>query len=243
MANAVRSFKKLTPELEAFAGGKGRMLAGMFQDGCPVPEGFVALAPAFQGEKLDNEAWNEIRAHLDVIRKKYEGALFAVRSSALSEDSAQASFVGEFETVLNVKTDEEVLEAIYRVYRSKKSERVKAYSSVQGVEQSHQIAVVIQLMVQPEISRVLFTADPVTGSYTNMIGSFVYGLGEQLVSGEFNAYSFKFIRPKENMKARKSSKNMLKSYTNWLTGLRKTKLWIKTFEGVFVKIYMTVQTI
>lgn len=196
MKNAVKSFKDLTPELQASAGGKGGMLARMFQAGYPVPEGFVVLPDAFQQEKLDDEAWNEIRGFLNDIRKNHDGALFAVRSSALSEDSAQASFAGEFETVLNVKTDKEVLEAIDTVFRSRESERVKAYSSVQGMEQSHQIAVVIMLMVPSEISGVLFTADPITGSHTSMTGNFVYGLGEQMVSGEVNAYSFKLVRPK-----------------------------------------------
>ena len=196
MGNMVKSFKDLTPDLQAFAGGKGGMLSRMFQDGYPVPEGFVVLPSAFQKEKLNAEAWNEIRDYLNTIRKKHEGGLFAVRSSALSEDSAQASFAGEFETVLNVKTDKEIQEAIYTVFRSRESERVKAYSSVQGMEQSHQIAVVIMLMVQSEISGVLFTADPITGSHTSMTGNFVYGLGEQLVSGEANAYPFKLMRPK-----------------------------------------------
>ena len=196
MRNVVRSFKELTPELQAFAGGKGGMLAKMYQEGYPVPEGFVILPSAFQGERLSSEAWREVLILLNDIRKKHEGAQFAVRSSALSEDSAQASFAGEFETVLNVKADKDIEEAIYAVFRSKESERVKSYSSVQGMDHSHQIAVVIQLMVQSEISGVLFTADPITGSYTSMIGNYVHGLGEQLVSGEANAYDFKLMRPK-----------------------------------------------
>lgn len=196
MSTMVKSFKDLTPELQAYAGGKGGSLARMYQDGYPVPEGFVVLPSAFQKEKLNDEAWNEIRVYLNAIRKNHEGALFAVRSSALSEDSAQASFAGEFETVLNVKTDKEIQEAIYTVFKSRESERVKAYSNVQGMEESHQIAIVIMLMVESEISGVLFTADPITGSHTNMSGNFVYGLGEQLVSGEANAYPFKLMRPK-----------------------------------------------
>lgn len=196
MKNMVKSFKELTPKLQTLAGGKGGMLARMFQDGYPVPEGFVILPQAFEGEKLSDEAWNDIKDYLNEIRKKSEGSLFAVRSSALSEDSAKASFAGEFETVLNVKTDEEILEAIYAVYRSRVSERVKAYSSVQGIDQSHQIAVVTQLMVPSEVSGVLFTADPITGSFTSMIGNYVHGLGEQLVSGETDAYTFKLMRPK-----------------------------------------------
>lgn len=196
MPDMVKSFKELTSELQPLAGGKGGMLARMHQAGYPVPEGFVVLPSAFQEEKLNNEAWNEIKVSLNAIRNSNAEAKFAVRSSALSEDSAQASFAGEFETVLNMKTDEEIQEAIYTVFKSTESERVKAYSSIQGMDQSHKIAVVIQLMVQSEISGVLFTADPITGSYASMIGNYVHGLGEQLVSGEANAYDFKLIRPK-----------------------------------------------
>ncbi|MFZ5967254.1 MAG: PEP/pyruvate-binding domain-containing protein [Bacillota bacterium] len=196
MADRVKSFRELTPELQQLAGGKGGILAKMYQAGYPVPEGFVILPEAFQGEKLSSEVWNEILVFLSGIRKNHEEAKFAVRSSALSEDSAQASFAGEFETVLNVHTDQEIQEAIYTVFRSRESERVKTYSTIQGMEQSHEIAVVVQLMVQSEISGVLFTADPVTGSYSGMIGNYVHGLGEQLVSGEADAYGFKLKRPK-----------------------------------------------
>lgn len=200
MNNTVKNFKELAFEQQALAGGKGGMLARMYQAGYPIPEGFVVLPSAFQQGKLNGESWNEILASLNAIRKKNKEALFAVRSSALSEDSAAASFAGEFETVLNVETDDAIREAIYAVYRSRESERVKAYSSVQGMEQSHQIAVVIQLMVQSQISGVLFTADPITGSFQSMTGNYVHGLGEQLVSGEANAYDFRLTRPKGRYK-------------------------------------------
>lgn len=196
MRDMVKGFKELSPELQPFAGGKGAVLSKMFQDGYPVPDGFVILPWAFQDEKLKDEAWNEIKIHLSRIREKCKDASFAVRSSALSEDSANASFAGEFETVLNVKSDENIFEAIYEVFKSKYSERVKVYSTIQGIEQAHQIAVVVQLMVQSEISGVLFTADPITGSHASMSGNYVYGLGEQLVSGEANAYAFSLERPK-----------------------------------------------
>ncbi|MFZ7132618.1 MAG: PEP/pyruvate-binding domain-containing protein [Eubacteriales bacterium] len=196
MSDMVKSFKELNLGLQPFAGGKGSILAKMYQKGYPVPEGFIILPTSFEEEKLKEIAWEETKTLLNKIRAKNEGALFAVRSSGLSEDSAQASFAGEFETVLSVKTDKEIQEAISIVFRSRKSERVKAYSVVQGMDHVHQIAVVIQLMVQSEISGVLFTADPITGSHTNMTGNYVYGLGEQLVSGEANSYDFKMIRPK-----------------------------------------------
>jgi pyruvate,water dikinase len=112
MVSMVKSFNEFTPELQVFAGGKGGMLDKLFQGGYPVAEGFVILPSSFQDEKLNPEAWSRVQIHLHGIRKNDTEMLFAVRSSALSEDSAQASFAGEFETVLNIKTDQDVLEAM-----------------------------------------------------------------------------------------------------------------------------------
>ncbi len=196
MTKMVKRFKDLSDEYMGTAGGKGSMLARMYQSGYPVPDGFVVLPSAFQGEELKNDVQKEICSYLNTIRKKNRGAKFAVRSSALSEDSVTASFAGEFETVLNVKSDKKVLKAIITVFQSRESERVKAYSTVQGIEQEQQIAVVIQLMVPSDISGVLFTADPITGSFENMTGNYVHGLGEKLVSGEADAAEFRLSRLK-----------------------------------------------
>ncbi|MBP1925203.1 phosphoenolpyruvate synthase/pyruvate phosphate dikinase [Sedimentibacter acidaminivorans] len=56
MENMIKRFKELTPELQAYAGGKGSMLAKMYQSGYPVPDGFVILPSAFENEKLNNKA-------------------------------------------------------------------------------------------------------------------------------------------------------------------------------------------
>ncbi len=195
MKQTVKTFKELKSEYRQLAGGKGSMLAKMFQEGYPVPDGFIIFPAAFQNERLTEAAVEEIKAGLIKLKKHKYNARFAVRSSALSEDSARASYAGEFETVLAVKTDKEVLDAVHTVFQSGKSERVKVYSTVHGMDVSHQISVVVQLMVRPEISGVLFTADPVTGSRRSMVGNYVHGLGEQLVSGEVNPYEFRLARP------------------------------------------------
>jgi len=240
MKNTVINFKELAPEFLVYAGGKGSMLAKMYQLGYPVPEGFVILPSAFENENLSNNAWKEIQFLLSELRKKNENALFAVRSSGLSEDSAQASFAGEFESVLNVMQDDDIKKAIYTVFRSRQSERVKAYSNVQGMESAHQIAVVIQLMVQPVMSGVLFTADPITGSHANMKGNFVYGLGEQLVSGESNAYDFKITRPKgkyEGPEDLKKYASDLYKYASSLTeqfGSQQDIEWAVTNERLYI---------
>ncbi|MCI0396470.1 MAG: pyruvate, phosphate dikinase [Chloroflexi bacterium] len=200
MADMICSFNELTMEQRPFAGGKGGTLARLYQAGYPVPDGFVILTTAFEENELKPKAWAEIRAQLEhmqtVKSQANHESTFAVRSSALSEDFIQASFAGEFETVLNVGTDEEFQQAIHTVCQSRESDRVQTYSEAQSIHTNHKIAIVVQRMIQAETSGVLFTADPVTGSHLRMVGNFVHGSGEQLVSGRANPHTFTLKRPR-----------------------------------------------
>jgi phosphohistidine swiveling domain-containing protein len=196
MKEMIRSFRELTAEQRPLAGGKGGTLAQLRQAGYPVPDGFVILPAAFVGDELKAKAWTQVQTHLARLRKADEKTAFAVRSSALSEDSAFASFAGEFETVLDVHSDEMIREAIHTVRRSRHTERVRAYSEAKGIDAVHEIAVVVQQLIRSEVSGVLFTAEPVSGSHAEMLGNFVYGFGEALVSGEAEAYTFTLKSPK-----------------------------------------------
>jgi phosphohistidine swiveling domain-containing protein len=196
MDEMVRTFNELTAEQQPYAGGKGGTLSRLYQAGYPVPDGFAILSTAFDGDKLLPDAWIQVKAYLDHMRQKDLRISFAVRSSALSEDSAYASFAGEFETVLDVHSDEMVREAIRTVRRSRHAERVQTYSQAKGMQLDHEIAVVVQKLVRADMSGVLFTAEPVKGDQNEMLGNFVFGFGDELVSGEVEAYSFTLKRPK-----------------------------------------------
>ncbi|MBU0494356.1 MAG: phosphoenolpyruvate synthase [Chloroflexi bacterium] len=203
MRNLVLSFSELTPE-QPLAGGKGGSLARLYQAGYPVPDGFVILPAAFVNDELQSEAWTQVQAHLARLREVRPDAAFAVRSSALSEDSAQASFAGEFETVLNVRADEDVRQAIHTVRRSRHGERVRAYgrfmlrtkrlgSSFGTADLETQdppnfeMAVVVQRLVKADAPEgaagVLFTAHPVTGRRDQALLTATWGLGEAIVGG------------------------------------------------------------
>jgi phosphohistidine swiveling domain-containing protein len=189
----VQSFSEITEETIRFAGGKGGTLAQLYQRGYPVPDGFVVLTQAFNEEGLLPEAWEQVKEKLNQLREGNVKA-FAVRSSALSEDSSETSFAGEFETVLGVQSEEEILEAIQTVWSSRSSERVQSYNEIHGFDREHEIAVIVQSLVDSEYAGVLFTVDPVTGKHT-MLGNYVQGLGDKLVSGEADARDFTFERP------------------------------------------------
>jgi phosphohistidine swiveling domain-containing protein len=196
MNKVVLSLDELPVGAQSSAGGKGAVLAELHQSGYPVPDGFVVLPPAFDGDLLRPGAWDQAKAHLGYLRSAGTGVSFAVRSSALGEDSAQASFAGEFETVLDVQSDDAVRAAVETVRRSRGTERVAAYSQAHGLSTLQEMAVVVQRFVHAEYSGVLFTADPVTGSRTAMTGNFVPGLGDKLVSGEVEPRTFVLQRPK-----------------------------------------------
>ncbi len=183
MSSSVLFFDEISPELNTEAGGKGRSLAKLYQAGFPVPEGFVILPSAFEAEGLKPEAWDQVKTYLAKMRSTLPDIVFAIRSSALSEDLTQASFAGEFETVLNVSTEEDVRQAIRTVYQSRLSQRVQAYSQAKGLDTNCIIAVIVQQLICAETSGVLFTANPVTGQRDQVVVTAAWGLGESIVGG------------------------------------------------------------
>lgn len=190
----VSFFSELGSEDQPYAGGKGSTLAHLYKKGYSVPNGFIIMPSAFDDNELTPEARADVQTCFTKMRKDYGDIVFAVRSSGLSEDSVMASFAGQFDTVLNICADNELCEAIRTVRQSRHSKEVQVYSEVKGINISHEMAVVVQHMVQAEISGVLFTADPVTGNRNEMMGNFIFGLGENLVSGKATPYTFTLER-------------------------------------------------
>jgi hypothetical protein len=108
----------------------------------------------------------------------------AVRSSAVAEDLADASFAGQYETVLNVRAPDVLREAIRHVRASVATARAQQYAAAHGLSGSGGIAVLVQRMLAPEAAGVAFTADPVTGGRDEVVVTAARGLGERVVSGE-----------------------------------------------------------
>jgi pyruvate,water dikinase len=108
----------------------------------------------------------------------------AVRSSATAEDSETASFAGQQETYLHVQGVDQIVERIRDCWCSFFTERALFYRSKKGSLSDLGMAVVVQRMVEPDVSGVMFTIDPTKGRRDRMIIEAVYGLGEGLVSGQ-----------------------------------------------------------
>jgi rifampicin phosphotransferase len=116
----------------------------------------------------------------------------AVRSSATAEDLPSASFAGQQDTYLNVTGPAAIIRHVSRCWASLFSERAVIYRQRNGFDHRKvQMAVVVQEMVAPQASGVLFTADPVTSNRKVVWVEAVFGLGEALVSGLVNPDVYK----------------------------------------------------
>jgi phosphoenolpyruvate synthase/pyruvate phosphate dikinase len=115
-------------------------------------------------------------------------AAYAVRSSATAEDLPTASFAGQQETYLNVKGEEQLLKAVKQCWASLFTDRAITYRIKNGFDhRTVFLSVVVQQMVFPEVSGILFTADPITGHRQTVSIDASFGLGEALVSGIVSA--------------------------------------------------------
>ncbi len=118
---------------------------------------------------------------------------YAVRSSATAEDLPFASFAGQQDTYLNINGEKELLNAVRNCWASLFTDRAILYRIQNKIEHATvQMSVVIQKMIRPEVSGIMFTADPVSGHRGIVSIDASYGLGEALVSGLVSPDIYKF---------------------------------------------------
>jgi pyruvate,water dikinase len=190
------SFDQIRPtDLDA-VGGKGLSLGLMSAAGLPVPPGFCITTAAFRRLRdVQPGADPALRAAIDEAYRLLGGGLVAVRSSATAEDSPDASFAGQQETILGVQGEADLHQAVRRCWASLHGERAVAYRRRQGVsEENLAMAVVVQRLVAAEVAGVLFTRDPLDPSGRQMLVEASWGLGETVVSGRVTPDRFHLDR-------------------------------------------------
>ena len=109
----------------------------------------------------------------------------AVRSSATAEDLPDLSFAGQQDTYLNVRGEASVLEAIRRCWASLWTARAIGYRDQMDIDQrTVAMGVVVQVMVQADVSGILFTVNPSSGDRSELVVNASFGLGEAVVRGD-----------------------------------------------------------
>lgn len=162
------------------AGSKAARLHFLERHGFRVPATYVCTWEAYQQYlQGDPQLREALRAELAAVLDPQQ--VYAVRSSATVEDGMEYSFAGQFETILGVQGVENALRAIETVWASARSPEVQAYiHKHSGDPQALKMGVLIQEMVSPVVSGVVFSKDPLTGLDETIVEA-VRGSGEALV--------------------------------------------------------------
>ncbi|MDE6868203.1 MAG: hypothetical protein K2J83_03565 [Clostridia bacterium] len=146
-----------------------------------TPPLYVCPASYFEKLKADPSLEDKLTAEID--RLLSDKKLYAVRSSAVDEDSAADSFAGVHDSFLNVPKKQVAL-YIEKVYESAFTDRAKDYRKTRGLpSEGIKIAVVIQEMVNAEFAGVINTVNPVTDNPDEIVISVTQGLGDKIVDG------------------------------------------------------------
>ena len=211
-------------------GGKASSLSLMMQNlKMNIPSGYVITADAFRDGKITEEANAELNA---VIAKLDRLKTYAVRSSAIGEDGAGNSFAGQYETLTDLMVPG-IRDAVNTVAASAKNARVENYKAQNDIS-SEGIGVVIQEFIKADYAGVIFTSDALTGKDDYIIGNYVHGEGEKLVSGTENAEEFRIGALEYSYEGNPELSPYAKT-------LRKYSLAIRFFYGVPMDIEWAVK--
>ncbi|HEX6299766.1 MAG TPA: PEP/pyruvate-binding domain-containing protein [Acidimicrobiia bacterium] len=187
----ILELSRVAPEDRTRVGVKAANQASLLRAGFPVPDGVVLTTDAyarFAARAADPEGTvdtdaAELRHLLRGVLANLGDTPLAVRSSGVAEDLPDASFAGQYETVLGVEGLDELEEAVRRSWTSALSAHATAYRDGHELGATS-MAVLVQEMVDAETAGVAFTANPVTGRGQEVVINAVPGLGDKLVSGE-----------------------------------------------------------
>ncbi len=147
----------------------------------------TAIRGAFRSARMPS--W--VRAQLADAYHALGVGPVAVRSSATAEDLPDLSFAGQQDTFLGVQGLGALVEAVIDCWSSLWTARAIGYRAAHGLAgQDVALAVVVQRLVDAEVSGVLFTANPLTGRRDQSVVDATYGLGESLVSGQVDPDHF-----------------------------------------------------
>ena len=187
----------------AVFGSKAVGLGDALRDGLPVPPGVALSGTIVEAVAGGNE---DAIVQVAAAVRPFVGP-FAVRSSAVDEDGADASFAGQHLTLLNVPSADDLGKALREIWWSANSDSAITYRKRVGLFTRPSVAVVVQVLLDPETAGVMFTQNPVTGADERMVEA-SWGLGEAVVAGMVIPDSFRIDREGEVLERRAGLKRI-----------------------------------
>ncbi len=234
---------KKVPSLSQ-VGGKAKALIETTKAGFDVPEGFVLSVEFFDSwirEIKSTEQWKlflasptkekcdelKIRASklkfndaqkkaiLRELAALSDSTVFAVRSSSPEEDLEDASFAGQYDTILGV-THNKLESAISEVFTSMLDTRVVEYKKLNNIPiDNPRIAIIVQKQIASDVSGIAFSLNPSNNCYDEAMINASFGLGETIVSGQVTPDTYIVEKVKKQIIDKKI---MEKSFGLWLKG-------------------------
>ncbi len=174
---------------ESVFGSKAVGLGEAARSGLPLPPGVALAGDVVAAVAVgDNKATRDVSALVQPL-----GSPLAVRSSAVDEDGADASFAGQHMTLLNVPGVDAVADAVREIWWSANSDSAITYRQRVGLFRQPSVGVVVQSLLDPESAGVMFTRNPVNGADERVIEA-SWGLGEAVVAGRVIPDHFRIDR-------------------------------------------------
>lgn len=170
-------------------GGKSAQLSRLASE-FRVPPGFTLTVEAYrratEGDQLSPHTRSALAGAYHLLAEKVgvKEPCVAVRSSAIDEDGRLASFAGQHDTFLNIRSLGAVADAVERCWKSTRTETALAYRRQHSLPVDRtDLAVLVQHLVVADVSAVLFSANPINGNQNEMVITASWGLGESIVGG------------------------------------------------------------
>jgi Pyruvate phosphate dikinase, AMP/ATP-binding domain/Cyclic nucleotide-binding domain len=173
-------------------GSKAVGLGDAARSGLPLPSGVALSGQIVEAVAGGDEA--AIQEVAEAVRSLREP--LAVRSSAVDEDGADASFAGQHLTLLNVSSSDQVSSAVREVWWSANSDSAITYRQRVGLFARPSVGVVVQSLLDPAAAGVMFTRNPITGADERVIEA-SWGLGEVVVAGRVIPDMYRIARSGE----------------------------------------------
>ena len=187
-------------------GGKAYWLSWLFQEGYHVP--YAIFLPAMNCDESDQYLSNlfgnnQFLNKLEIFCQNPNTYNVAIRSSGIFEDSRHSSLAGHFKSFVGNVSLEEFEQNIRRVVKS---------LNISDVNQSEKMGVVIQQMITPNFSGVIFSSNPINGSKTEIVISVIEGFGDSLVSGTASGEDIMVTLEEDSLSMPKYSSDINKNH-------------------------------
>lgn len=182
----------------------------------------IKIQRLIQTADIPRNLVDEIFTLYSTLDKKSKTPLVAVRSSATAEDLPDASFAGQQESYLDIKGEANLIQAIRHAWGSLWGARAIFYRATKGYDHFKVLlAVPVQLMVQSEVSGVVFSVNPVSRNKNQVVVEAVWGLGDYMVQGVVNPDHYIVNKDTHTIHSRHSVPQTVMEVHNYPSGVKK----------------------